>query len=220
MSDGMWGVGDQANAKAWGRGRYRVKPDSHPEMVDENEFDLIWGDKPHTRNDNRIYARTKNGSIYGFNGHIGLWSVDVQEANYLKSSGFSGDEIRKGGSAKIYLDGGLVRDIFFRDIMRVFREIETFIEQYQDFSFPWHTTELRKELTNRKVYFRDTCAIVKSVSLDGSVNLIPDKEAGVMRFPSPPWARGSDDDEELFADEYSEEMSVDIMSKDIWWFRS
>src|SRR5262245_54628123 len=108
MSEEKWGYGDPQDKKPWGKAIMGRPGRPRP-------MDLLWGEHPHSRSNNNIYAREGDGEIYGFDGHRILIDVTIRSNNYLKSSYYSGDEIRKGGSGAIIADGEQVYEFFFRD---------------------------------------------------------------------------------------------------------
>jgi hypothetical protein len=97
-----WGYGNPDTKKPFGKVFVRGL----------GECDLLHGEHPHSRQDNTIYARAENGEIVGFDGHRMPLEISIAENNYLKSSGLSGDEIRKWclltirvGQNQIYEEG-------------------------------------------------------------------------------------------------------------------
>src|SRR6266550_5734358 len=93
MTD-KWGVGNKKDEKAFAK-----------TFVGSREVELFFGEFPHSRSDNNIYARWPDGRIDEFDGHRVLVSVELSMKNYLKESELSGDEIRKGGSCLIKFNG-------------------------------------------------------------------------------------------------------------------
>lgn len=79
----QWGVGDRAHEPAFETVEVEGKP-----------VELIFGQHPHSRRDNNIYARFPDGRIEGFDGHRVLVDVQVRSENYLKDSSLSGAEVR------------------------------------------------------------------------------------------------------------------------------
>ena len=96
MSD-EWGPGDLSKAKTFGW-------TTIGEEKDGGALELFFGEHPHSRRDDNIYARDDHGNVYGFDGHRPLIDVTFRSYNYLKSSHLSGDEIRKGGQCVILAD--------------------------------------------------------------------------------------------------------------------
>lgn len=90
MTDEKWGAGDPSK---WS--------DHGTVKVGNREYPLIYGEHPHSTNDNKHYITGMGKEPVGFDGHRIQLGVQIEEANYLKESHLSGDEVRKGGSAKI-----------------------------------------------------------------------------------------------------------------------
>src|SRR5690349_3436109 len=104
-TEDQWGYGNPKDTKPFGRQR----------MDDGSPFDIVWGEHPHGRQDNRMYARFPDGRIEDFDGHRVRTHVELRTFNYLKCSGLSGNEVRKGGQFRIYLNDRLVWAKFWRE---------------------------------------------------------------------------------------------------------
>lgn len=116
MKSENWGVGNAKDAKAFDT----IK-------MNNQTLELIHGEHPHSRRDNNMYARGKDGRITEFDGHRRPIKIEIEEHNYLKSSELSGDEIRKGGSVKVFCDGIQIYDEFCRSYESGFRMAHNFI---------------------------------------------------------------------------------------------
>jgi hypothetical protein len=167
--------------------------------------ELIAGEHPHSRSDNKHYARFADGRIEGFDGHSVVTRVDLREYNYLKQSGLSGDEVRKGGTGKIYFDDVLCYEFFFRDIQHALTQAGSLIPKLHEVN--WSDRAQRNKLKGRKVYYRDQPAIVESLIVDqGCVILIPEATSG---FRPPAW----DQDRE------TDHVKCEVIDPHIWWWR-
>lgn len=196
----QWGVGDKADSKAFDAIRLHGQT-----------LDLIHGEHPHSRSDSSIYARWPSGRIDSFNGHRVRARVEVEEENYLKESELSGDDIRKGGSCKIYLNDFPVYEFFHRDAQWALLRAHHILGELYDLPVRlWDEAE-RQALIGRKVYYQRHPAVVRYYFPDqGCVTLDPVGEG----FPPAPYAiedgyEGSDDGS----------VKVDVLDKGIWWWR-
>ena len=197
--DNDWGVGDQRGAKPFGTA-----------TVGTTQVDLITGQHPHSRSDNRHYARWPDGRIEEFDGHRIQVRVEIETYNYLKESEMSGDEIRKGGIGRIFFNGRQVYDWFFRDAQVACRQADRLIGELLACPADLWRPDAAAQLKGRKVFYRDTPALITSVILDqGCVILTadtPDK-----RFPAPPWREPGEDAEPT--------VKVEVTSPHLWWYR-
>ena len=134
----QWGVGDQADAKAF-------------DTIAEGE--LIFGQFPHSRQDNNIYLRRPNGNIVPFDGHRRLIDVELKSSNYLKDSEWSGDEIRKSVVASIIVDGVKLVEVFGREVVDTLRRVERAIEKYSEHESQWFNKKAREQMVGRKIYY-------------------------------------------------------------------
>lgn len=145
-------------SERWGPGNKDKDPSFETGHLDDGTpYELIFGEHPHSRSDNNIYARFKEPmgsereSIVGFDGHRILVRIELRTMNYLKTS---------------YLS------------LRIRQKL------YQLMDLP---VALWKGETpeGRKVYWRQTPAIITRWLPDqGCVILEAD---GVDYFPPSPW---------------------------------
>lgn len=102
----QWGVGNKADSKAF---------DTALMGKQDEVVELIHGEHPHIRGPNNTYARWADGDIDGFDGHRRLVDVQLHSTNYLKTSHYSGNQIRKAGTCTISIDRVQVYEFFYRD---------------------------------------------------------------------------------------------------------
>jgi hypothetical protein len=200
-----WGVGNQASAKAFGT-----------TQVGGQTVELILGEHPHSRQDSTTYARWPDGSIEGFNGHRVLKRIEVEEGNYLKTSGLSGNEVRRTCSCKIFFNDRQVYELAGRDLapmlLRIHRTISELLELPVNLAGNWD-----KELIGRKIYYHEQPAVI--------IHFFPDQGAIVMQadgctFREPAWHKDKDDPHHEYPQENEDqEVKDDILSPHIWWFR-
>lgn len=212
-----WGPGEAAKtAKGFERGYLGIPPapkqpaDLAPRT---RGYELFFGDHPHTRRDDNVYARFDDGRVEGFNGHRVQVAIDLRTSNYLKTSGLSGNEIRKGGRCVVSM--GLceppvpVYEFSFRDVQRALRRAQEVVEALQDHPIQWFREKDRSEVVGRPVWWRDQPAIVSNYFADqGCVVLTPD---GVDGFLPPGWSEPGD--------EHEPDVKVDVLNDGIYWFR-
>lgn len=206
--DDEWGPGERAaTEKAFdvttvGEGERR-------EVVE-----LVFGEHPHSRQDNNIYARWPDGRIEGFDGHRVLVDVQITSYNYLKSSGLSGNEVRKGGTAKISFNGRVVHSFFFRDAQRALLDAHALIDKLME-----HPLNLWREGTSavgRRIWYDGQPAVIRSVYRDsGELYVVPD---GIERFDCPRDWMVSPDLRGAWPD-YAHGLRLDVFSDRIGWFR-
>lgn len=202
----QWGVGKNADAKAFDKTK-----------LGENEVELIFGEHPHARNDNTIYARAGDGTIYDFDGHRRLIDIEIKSKNYLKESGLSGDEIRKEVTGKIFVDGIQVYEVSGREVASTLLRIHHLIIKIGEHSSHWFSAEERKNMIGRKIWYHDQPAtIIRTIDDQGAIIIAT--EPGFK----PP--RSSEDPDEYdYWDDWKEgdhyEVKDDVLSPHIWWWR-
>jgi hypothetical protein len=150
MTDNIhWGVGNNSEEKAF-----------DTTFVGKQQVELIFGEHPHSRQDNNVYARWKSGEIEGFDGHRLLHEITFRDYNYLKESELSGNEVRKGGECVIRINGHIVQTFFYRNIERALHKAAHVLDEIADHPIRlWSEQELNT-LVGRKIYYRDQPAIV------------------------------------------------------------
>lgn len=193
----QWGVGDRACAPAFGQS-----------VVNGRVVDLIIGQHPHSRRDNSNYARFRGrdseGTIVGFDGHYVRMGLRIEEFNYLKESWLSGDQVRKGCKATISFNGVDVYSFDGREMLAVLALVPEKIQALE--SLPIDITK-PKEAEGRKVFYRETPAVVTHIFDDGRVGLRC--ESGM--FPHPPWGEADDEPDACVVE--------DLLTPLIWWYR-
>jgi hypothetical protein len=199
----QWGVGDKADSKAFAT-----------VSVEGVQHDLITGEHPHSKSDDRIYARSPSGEVVGFKGNRPLVSVMIEESNYHKGSYYSGDQVRAACRTTITFDGLIVYSTAERrnardHATRLHDLITKLLEHpvYNPCNANW-----QEAVVGRKVYYRDQPAVVKRVNWrKGEVTLVAD--GGVFRQPG-----YSDIDPDPDDDRTS--IRTDFLDDSIFWFRS
>lgn len=89
-----------------------------------------------------------------FDGHFLEWKLEYNPKTYLKESELSGDEWRKGGSVKIYLNGDCVLDEFCRTPERALILLSKGLHELQchfEF-FGVDISKWKEELIGKKVH--------------------------------------------------------------------
>jgi hypothetical protein len=210
MIERKFGVGNAANEKAFdtatlGRGE-------HARTVD-----LIFGEHPHSYSENNIYARYRDGRIEEFDGHRIQVRIELETYNYLKESELSGDEIRKGGEGKIFINGEPTDSWFFRDITKALDSAKARLATIMDHPLQlWDKAE-RAKIVGRKVYYDNTPATVKYFFDDqGCVVLEP--EPG-FHFPIPAYELEEAKEQNRIPERDEETVKLEITSNSIWWWR-
>ena len=206
MSDEQkWGFGNPADPKPFARTILGTADRGRP-------IDLIFGEHPHSRRDDNIYARGEHGDINPFDGHRVLIDVSLRSSNYLKESHYSGDEIRKGGSCEISADGVVVFEFFFRDPQWALLKAHRLITELGEHPSNWLVAAERAGLIGRKVFYeRHPAKIVRLIEDQGCLILEPDGG----NFPAPVWKEDQDD----WLSENASSVKTEVTDPKIWWFR-
>ena len=198
-----WGPGEAAKtAKGFEKGIMRGG----------QEYELFHGDGPHSTNDNSFYARFPDGRVEEFSGHRIQIRVEVETYNYLKQSGLSGDEIRKGGEARIILNGTCWMSFFFRDAERALLKAHEMIPKLCEHSLDLWRPDAAEKMRGRKIWYRDIFpAIVEyAIPEQGEVIIRHDADGP---FPSAGWAK------EEGMENPSPTHRVSLLSENIFWHR-
>jgi hypothetical protein len=194
-----WGVGENPKEKqAFGK-----------TIVDGHEYDLIFGDYPHSRQDNTIYARDKEGRVTGFDGHRLPFKIVIEERNYMKDSELSGDQIRKSCKGELWLNGIQIYDGSHRTYERMYKEITRFIDE-MEMNWSWFPNKL-EEVIGKTIGYKEQLFVIERVIVDQACLILKHVEGKRKKFLY--------EDEEDF-DEYEAEDSVkvEITSPQICWY--
>lgn len=181
---------------------------------DEKTVQLFWGDKPHSTQEDRLYARYEDGTIVPFDGHRIHVGINLKTSNYHKSSELSGDEIRKSCQCVILFNNKPVYGFGGREPEAVLgrtREILTKLFE--------HPVQLWKGddfggLIGRKIWYDRTPAIITAYYPDDG-DLVIKAEEG-HEFPLPIWA--IEDGENDWGDD-RKSLKSELFSPHIWWWR-
>lgn len=196
MSD-QWGVGNQADAKSFDT----IK-------LGNEQLELIFGEHPHSRQDNRIYARTKSKTIWAFDGHRTLVDISLKTHNYLKDSELSGQEIRKSCTAIISFNGTAIYEVTGREWDNTLLKTHSVVHKLLEHPLDLHNEVGRNAIVGRKVFWRDTPAVITRFINDQGCVII--KTDGVPYFPKPVYKETDDQEDEI---------KDDILSGSFWWYR-
>lgn len=211
-----WGPGP---AKDW---RYLSFPDGSPQTVvvssglfsptperapASTRMPLFFGQHPHGRTDNDIYAAHSNGETSPVSGHRCRRRVDVREYNYFRKG-----EIRGRAAGFLYLEDVLVYGKQFGDAHGALLWFATNTQQILEHpvNFLWSKEGSFPDLIGRKVYWRFQPGVV--------TDYFADQGAAIIRAETP---SGKFASRAVPTDEPHEEETVkeDILSVDVWWFR-
>jgi len=203
MTESKWGVGANADAKAFDTIDVHGRP-----------YELIFGEHPHSRQDNNIYARGPDGEIEGFDGHRLCWRVEVAEHNYLKESELSGDEIRKGGAYRLFVDDKCIFEGFCRSVDSGMRMAQQKMHELSEAAGgDWLREKDRAKLVGRKVYYHGAPAVITSLIVDQGCVIIAPEDG--HKLVAPPY----EDDPDEWALEHQDGVKDEVTSPHIWWWR-
>lgn len=197
MENKNWGVGNRKNEKAF-----------DTVTVNGHEYDLIFGEHPHSRQDNNMYTRSKGGHIESFSGHRRPFKIEIEESNYLKESELSGDEVRKGGSAKLYVAGIPCLNEFCRSYESGYRIIQDFIMK-MEMNWSWYPKNPEKQI-GKIIGYREQIFKIKSIDVEYADMIIETLDGKPRKKFL--W----EDEEDL--DEIESTVKVNIVSEHIDWY--
>lgn len=159
MEEQKWGIGNKKDGKPFDS----VK-------IGDEIVPMIYGEFPHTRQDNHIYI--KEGSEYtGFSGHRMPFKIEIEEYNYIKRSGLSGDEVRKGCKAKLFVKDILIMNEFHRDYQRAFKMIDRFIDDMENDWWIIKPEEVSEKI-GTKVRYKGNLYIVEGIIVGQSCAIL------------------------------------------------
>lgn len=201
MSD-KWGAGDPSTWNVLHTCSGKID-------IEGQQAELFFGEFPHSRQDNNIYAKIPDGEIVGFDGHRPIISFSFTAKNYVKRSGLSGNEVRKGGVLQYFINGSLFYSQFCRDPIRAAVIVTYQLPLLREHPLFWEILENRVE--GRLVFYREIPAILMKYDPEGGAVLLR-TESG-RSFPPPVWREENDVMEE------TDMIRTDLFDEKIWWFR-
>lgn len=154
-----------------------------------------------------------------FDGHFLEWKLEYIPKTYLKQSELSGDEYRKGGQAKIYLNGDCVFNEFCRTenmaltlLTKGLHELKCHFEVFGVQIENW-----KEEMLGKKVYHAGVPSIVESYCGDGEIILRTEDGKPYEIYGSK--KEDMKEDPEHYEDEWKDQDRVHITDSRIFWWR-
>lgn len=152
-----------------------------------------------------------------FDGHFDAWGLEYVPKTYLKESELSGDQWRKGGAVKIYLNGDCVLNEFCRTPERAMlllakglHELQCFFELGGiDFIYNW-----KEKIIGRKVHHGGFPSTITAYCGDGEVIVKRDDGKPFLPDLYPSLAADKEFQEE---DDWNDEDRVHITDKRLSW---
>lgn len=153
-----------------------------------------------------------------FEGHHVQIDIEFHTENRREVNGWKGrDEIRAEGAWTLALNRqqvwrGLVRANPLDQLLEIRRVAQRLIEHE---AIDWRSgVPLAEQFLGRRVYYRETPAVVSSVScLDQGCVIL--KPVGVIDFPPAVWSLDRDGEEDAERDE----AKADLLCPHVWWSR-
>lgn len=190
------------------------------------------GKYPSSRSYNTHYVRfgrEDSPDYEGFDGHRYPWHIEISESNYLKTSGLSGNEVRKSCSVLIYvtttvpskpqagIEPRIVRKLVYatgaREAEYALQKLPMLLGKLME-----HTSQLWDGdendfscVVDRKVFYRDQPAVIRRYLPDQGAVIIESEDGKPFRRPV--WA---DDDRD---DDAEASVKTDLFDEGIWWWR-
>jgi hypothetical protein len=155
-----------------------------------------------------------------FDGHFNEWSFEWKPKTYLKDSYLSGQEYRKGGEIKIYLNGDCVLNEFCSEdemaltlITKHLHELKCHFELQGVDLTGW-----KEALVGKKIYHAGVPSIVESYLGDGEIIVRTEDGKPYEIYGSKHEEKKNDP--ENFDDEWKDRDRVHITDSRIYWHRT
>lgn len=157
-------------------------------------------------------------NLIGFNGRAPAWGITFTDINYLKHKW--GDSRAEGsGSCYITRNGKKFYHVSGRDMGYCLAKAQYFLIQLQEHAINFHSRKWKEELIDRKVYYKNSPAIITMVFDDnGEFFIEPDKNF-IQEFPETDFFTDRDDDIADWYSEWKDGIKCDFLDQNIDWFR-
>lgn len=153
-----------------------------------------------------------------FDGHFLEWKLEYVPETYLKTSYLSGDEYRKGGYVRIYLNDDCVLEEFCRTedhaivlLSKNLYELKCHFEVMGVQIEKW-----KEEMVGRKVYHAGVPSIVDRYCGNGEIILRTEDGKPYEIYGH----KKEDAKESIYEDEWGDKDRVHITDSRIYWFRT
>lgn len=197
-----WGVGKEANSKPFDTA-----------IIHGQKYDLIFGEFPHSRRDDNMYARSQENpeEIVGFDGHRLPFKIVIEEKNYIKRSGLSGNEVRKSCSGALFLNDVQIFDCSHRKHEYTYKAIQQFIDDMEG-NWDWFPNKVNEKIGTFVMYENQLFKIESFIVSQACMMLVtPDGK------PRQPFVYEHEDVEENDFDG-TDSLKVEITSDKLWWY--
>lgn len=143
-----------------------------------------------------------------FDGHYVLWGFEYFPTTYLKSSGLSGDEYRKGGEIRYFRNRKQCYSEFCRDPLVAHNKIGATLLKLMDFNWD-------KYKVGEKVWYNKLPCVITMLCEDQGCAVLEREDK--QPFPHAPWHNpedwmGGGPDE-------SDSVKVEVTSENVFWYR-
>lgn len=173
--------------------------------------------------DNNIWCCPANekptyNNLVGFNGKAPAWGITFSDSNYLKHK-WGDSTVEGSGGCYITRNGKNFYHVSGRDVDYCLAKAQYFLVQLQEHAINFHSRKWKKELINRKVYYKNSPAIITMVfEEDGHFFIEPDKKL-IQIFPREEFFHGNEEDECGWYEEWKDGIKCDYLDQNINWFR-
>lgn len=142
-----------------------------------------------------------------FDGHYVLWGFEYFPTTYLKSSGLSGDEYRKGGEIRYFRNRKQVFTEFCREPHIAVLLIGKTLLNLQE-NVPWDKLKV-----GEKVWYERTPAVIDMVLEEQGCVVLKTEDGS--NFPNPVWYKEDDG-----YGEREKTVKVEITDPHLYWYRT
>jgi hypothetical protein len=146
-----------------------------------------------------------------FDGSAPTWGIEVSEMNRVKVK-WGEVKIREAVRCVITRNGMPFYEVGAGNLDYALSKARSALTEIQEGPVDVFTRDWDKKLVGRKVYYNGAPAVVTAAYSGSSVVLIPD---GATYFPPPIWAGAED----LEFPEFDAQVKIDILDRNVWWFR-
>lgn len=156
-----------------------------------------------------------------FDGHFVEWGFSYEPKTYLKESELSGDEWRKGGQVRIFMNGECVLNEFCREPERAVFIIAEYLPKLQgcEALYPMGSSnkDWKEKLVGRKIYHGGVESIIESVCDDGEILVRTEDGKPYEIYAHKKEAIKNNED---YEDEWMDKDRIHITDSRIYYFRS
>lgn len=159
-------------------------------------------------------------TLIKWNGYAPYWGIRVEETNYYESGlgvGYGQGAIMYTTSCWITRNGKEFYRVKAGSLESALVKAQFTLTELQEHPLNFHEIDFDKKLVGRKIYYNEQPAVLLGMSYEGNVHIRSESPGGFRREA---WQDSIGVEDIEYYEGRKLEITRDLLSDKIWWFRS